>query len=258
MKLLLGLTTVFAIGSAATGALAQPAGQPPPPPPPSGSTEPPASGYTEPPPPPPAGGSPGYTQPTYYEPPPAFGKPRGANTHDGFYLRMAIGGGYFNDSVSTNATFIGSGDITISGFTTAGEFLVGGTVANGFVIGGGLLTGVVIEPDVDLGGISAQSSGNLFFGMLGPFMDYYFDPNKGLHLQVMVGLGFLTGESSDSETAVGGGLAVGLGHDWWVSDEWSLGILGRLAFAAVKVDDSFINEEHKAVQAAALFTATYH
>lgn len=240
-----------------------PTDTPPPPP----TTAPPASGYqpaqpaqpaTAPPPtgynPPP----PGYGEQRYYEPPPPRPpQPTGVNTHDGFYLRLAFGLGFFNDSI-TSETFDGDIDFTIRGFTTASEFMLGGTVARGLVLGGGFLSGLVPAPEAEVGGISGDLDTSLFFFMLGPFIDYYFDPNEGFHLQVLVGVAALSADDEDIDVAVGGGFGIGLGHEWWVADQWSIGILGRLAFASMKIDDSFLEEQHRAVQAAALFTATYH
>jgi hypothetical protein len=63
-------------------------------------------------------------------------------------------------------------------------------------------------------------------------------------MQGAIGIATVRGLSVDSARfdedtlSVGGGLMFGFGYDWWVSDEWSLGILGRLAIGFTGQDDA--------------------
>jgi hypothetical protein len=70
--------------------------------------------------------------------------------HDGFYLRLGIGGGYLIDS----AKIEGYGtrvEGTIRGAGIVTELSLGGTLGGGFVLGGGIMNAVVPSPSVKVG-----------------------------------------------------------------------------------------------------------
>lgn len=48
--------------------------------------------------------------------------------------------------------------------------------------------------------------------------------------------------------------AIGVGYDFWVAPEWSLGVMGRFAYAPLKRDDLTFST----IAPALLFTVTYH
>lgn len=156
---------------------------------------------------------------------------------------------------------------------------VGGTPAPGLVIGAtaviesteALSTGSARYSSADFAGADelAITEGLTLFG-LGPFVDWYFDPKGGLHAQAAVLLaGAASGDIEvDGKTVIdqndsgGGGLGVfaGVGYDWWVADQWSLGVLGRLGFAGVSSQKgSSPTVDHRVLMAPGLqLTATFH
>ena len=94
--------------------------------------------------------------------------------------------------------------------------------------------------------------------MFGPFVDWYLDPTAGFHLQGLIGGSRITirdetGEVSDHQP-VGGALLLGAGYEWFLGDELSLGVLGRLTFATAS-DDGFA---HTVTAGSALVSVTYH
>jgi hypothetical protein len=97
-------------------------------------------------------------------------------------------------------------------------------------------------------------------------MDYYFQPNGGLHMPMSLGFAVVRGLDAEGgrfnrdSTALGAGLLIGVGYEWWVSDEWSLGILGRLTgIVATSKDDDGRRWVHAIGSApSVLFTATYN
>ena len=197
-------------------------------------------------------------------------------THDGFYLRLGFGIGYARDSFSSNNSpeFFGSVDGTVQGATTGLEFAIGGTFGRGVVVGGGFYVEGIWTPqaldvsdDVIQGGDVEFDSTSA--GIVGPFIDWYFDPTGGFHAQAAAGLGFVKTSSSTensaglvrSHSASGTGFIVGVGHDWWVNDEWSLGVLGRamFVFARGNETDGEASWKHRAIVAPTLlFVSTYH
>jgi hypothetical protein len=175
---------------------------------------------------------------------PASPRRPGAREHDGLYLRGALGFSAYQDRFQSDTL-----DGMITGIGTASEFAVGGTVSRGLVLGGGIYSTSVLawallpeDRNVPLPAELEPTSAN--FSLIGPFVDYYFDPRRGFHLQGALGFAALTGLRFDQGgrmdtdyAAFGGGLMVGLGHEWWVGDEWSLGVLGRMTVAYVRGDD---------------------
>ena len=63
---------------------------------------------------------------------------------------------------------------------------------------------------------------------------------------------------SNVHHAGGTGLVLGVGYEWWIGDQWSAGILGRLVYGSVKGKDAGIELEHKLTIPSLLATFTFH
>jgi hypothetical protein len=180
---------------------------------------------------------------------PAIARTRGPSTdahlHDGFYLRIAMGFGGYSESIDEDGS---DASTSVRGIASASELALGGAIRPGLILGGGFWTSSVLSSERTLIDGSTPpdeviaGSGN--FTLVGPFVDWYFDARRGLHLQGALGFATVRGwdlqEAQDNPDAVsvGGGIMVGLGYEWWVSEQWSLGVLARLtAIAAVQEDD---------------------
>jgi hypothetical protein len=161
-------------------------------------------------------------------------------THEGFYLQMTVGGGYLGTSASDNRE-----DLSIRGGAFSGSVWIGGSLVPGFVLGGGATSVIAVRPKVketlqgqavDLGNPNA----GMQLSMIGLVSDWYPNPKRGLHLQAMLGYAVLsiTQNGTSSVSPSGIGLVGGLGYDFWVSAEWSAGVLGNFAYAAAKLNDA--------------------
>jgi len=180
--------------------------------------------------------------------PPAYPSKAGAQTHDGFYLRMGLGLGYLSAKDKLEFSFgnaTGGNDVTISGTGVSGEFALGGTVAPGLVLGGASQFGVFPKPKVSSGGQSVTADNGVVLSSLGFLIDYYIDPKDGFHIQGLVGYATLqsTNSSNNSKTPSGLALSAGVGKEWWVGDEWSVGILGRVQYVNAKADYGVATEK---------------
>jgi hypothetical protein len=93
------------------------------------------------------------------------------------------------------------------------------------------------------------------------------NPDKGLHLQAALGLGVQKigdgkGDSTGlrypfSQTDTGFAFMLGFGNEWWVADNWGLGILARLTMGVLGGDDdNKVHWSHTVYSPAILFTAT--
>jgi Autotransporter beta-domain len=178
-------------------------------------------------------------------------------THDGFYFRGATGLGYLHSSISAPGL-----DASMSGLAIGFDAWFGGSPIPGLAIGGGITTFDVPSPSLKSGGASQTFNGHAMLDIVGVFGDYYFDPNRGMHLEALLGYGVLgrtdnNGNSSNNDPS-GLALGVGFGNDWWVSDEWSIGVLGRLIYAPLSYSIGSVSEKYSTITPAVMATFTYH
>lgn len=190
----------------------------------------------------------------------------GAHVHDGFYLRLGTGFGAYNESIRQNAA---DDDTQVTGIASVGEIALGGALRPGVIVGGGIFSCGVLASDRAVRGPAPPSEvidSQGTFTIVGPFVDYYFDARRGLHLQGAIGFASLrglrveSGEFDKDAIALGGGVMVGFGYEWWVSNEWSLGILGRITSGFATGKDATGVRWNHAVGASpsVLFTGTYN
>jgi len=173
----------------------------------------------------------------------------GAETHNGFYFRFSLGGGGLTmqreAKGTTGSEVVYSGDSSISGGATTRELSFGGTPGGGFAIVGTLLTYRIPQPtlEFDSGAEDAELGGPLDVLVLGPGVDWFPNPNGGFHFGGTLGLAAASADTPSNtafEHIGGGGVALSaeVGYDWWIGDEWSLGVQGRLTGIGVKGEDT--------------------
>jgi hypothetical protein len=172
----------------------------------------------------------------------------GAETHNGFYMRFSLGAGGLSMQREAKGTaaseLVYSGDSSIKGGATTFELSIGGTPGGGLAIAGTLLTYRVPEPTLenDSGG-EADLGGPLDFVVLGPSVDWFPNPNGGFHFGGTIGVAVAvadtpSGNAFDHIGGGGGALSLQVGYDWWIGEEWSLGVQGRFTAAGVKGEDT--------------------
>ena len=167
------------------------------------------------------------------------------HTHDGFYMQLDAGLGYLSTSASA-----GGATEKLSGLTFPTAILLGGTVGP-VAIGGGLIMDYAPSPSgTGLTGVS------MYMVSMGVFADIYPDPHGGLHFQPFLGFGSLQASHNGAtgNSATGLVLAAGVGYDWWVADEWSIGVMGRMAYAPLSLNSI----GYSTIAPALLATFTYH
>jgi len=162
--------------------------------------------------------------------------PPGAHLHDGFYTRLGLGVGYISGTTEN--------DSSISGWGVAPDIWIGGSPTPGLALGVTLSGVSAPNPHADVaaadsggvGAVSGDARGTLTYSIFGLFADYYPMPRGGLHF--MGGFNYSVfqfkpeeGEASSSDS--GFGLFGGLGYEWWIGNEWSVGPLARLHWASV-------------------------
>lgn len=210
----------------------------------------------------------------YQGPPQESARVTGKKFHNGFYLRIGVGvGAFLGSAKASDAPSGGEGsapvydEVDSSGVAIPVEFALGGTPAPGFAIGVGSYAVHVPSALYSTGRGDYAISERADYGsisMFGPFFDYYFDPEKGFHLELAPGfVGVNPGKSdvivTDDLSGSGWGVMAGLGVETWISDQWSIGVLARTQFVSVKLKDSSDEEfDFVAFVPGLLMTLTLH
>lgn len=160
--------------------------------------------------------------------PAARAEPR---THDGFYLRIAVGPSYALGTLATSPS-----DSSSDGVGVSTQIAIGWTPRPGLVVGVGTFPSVTPGPDYD-----NVDAGGQHVSATGPFVDWYPNARKGLHAfgGLLFAAGYLDGGDRDGHVGLGAGATAGAGYDVFVSDAWSLGGIVRVtAYQLFGVDDS--------------------
>jgi hypothetical protein len=185
---------------------------------------------------------------------------KGARVHDGFYLRLGLGGGSLRGEGETTSP---DSEYTLQGGALAFDLMIGGSPSDGLVIGGAYWFNQApsASSETDLAG--TQDAELLFnFGVLGIFIDGFFDPEGGFHLGGMLGVAVSQLSNADSGSAdqsySGGAAGIFAGYDFWIADEWSLGAMLRLSGARVDNTDEDREDTMNVSSIALLFTGLYH
>jgi hypothetical protein len=248
---------------AATAALPAPAPAPPAPPsPPPGYAPPPGYGYPPPaygyPPPGYAYPPPGYAYPPGYGPPPGYSPqaeliPPGYHVHNGFYMRLALGGG--------GASASGAGE-KYSGSSLVIGAAFGGAITPSLILYGEIFGHTVPGASYETGGVSSSSGGrdlDIFGG--GPGVAYYFMPLNlylsGTFLLQQVRLS----DPNDSNRSVdltktGFGFSLMVGKEWWVSADWGVGVAAEFLVGTAK--DRYFDARWTSKGLGLVFSASYN
>lgn len=187
--------------------------------------------------------------------------------HDGVYVRLGVGVGFVRDdvSMSQSGAFGFEQEGTVTGFGQANELAVGGALAPGLILAGGFFLNAAYGVKSDFGDVETQTSDGYAVVTFGPMVDYYPDPASGLHFELGFGLGATSGVALRSMDEPGGatgyGLALGVGHEWWIAKQWGMGVLLRLQH--VEAEDNIVtllgpefDAKHSANALGLMFTAT--
>ncbi len=173
--------------------------------------------------------------------------------HDGFYMQLTGGLGYYSASADA-----GGVDQSYSGTTLPMSLMLGGTLKPGLAIGGGFFVDYSSSPTFEQNGMEVEGLDfSQYVVGLGLTVDYYLKPEGGTHFQGFLGWG---GLETSTDAGAGGSDPTGLvvfvagGHDWFITDAWSAGVMGRLAYGAFSLNDvSF-----PTIAPSLLGTLTYH
>lgn len=186
----------------------------------------------------------------------------GAYQHDGFFLRSAPGLALFRAIVTGSVQ--APRRTSVDGVGASSSLELGGTPSRGLVVGGSVWTARLDPVFVEDGKrvSSDDDSVKLTELRVGPFVDFYPRPQRGFHASV--GLSLVVQFESDTKGDAirpvwyGASLATGVGHEWFIAGEVSLGFLARFALGSLRRSAGGVTETLTFVAPELALTATYH
>ena len=188
--------------------------------------------------------------------------PPGAYTHDGFMLRMALGFGG-GQATSKLSNFQSNPDAKARGNGVAFSIDVGGSPVENLILHARLEAFSLVDPVQDGSQwFTTDGDTTLSFEVLGIGLTYYFMPHN-LFVTAVVGTAhYSVANDNRAYTSESGlGFNLELGKEWWVSENWGLGIAARLSHTSLsdaEDDDYEIGDEEVSFTGfAVLFSATY-
>jgi hypothetical protein len=186
--------------------------------------------------------------------------------HDGFYLRLSVGIG---GGVISGDGHVASGvdEVALSSFGIGSSIGLGFALIPNLILHLDLSFASFFNSDVDVDGddqgAAAYADPGLGVGEdqqlvgLGIGMTYYFMP-ANIYLSGSLGIGRVVFEDDDGDRGASSvGLAgnLMLGKEWWVANDWGIGIAAQLLL--LSVEDDLLNDVNAAALSV-LFSASYN
>ena len=177
--------------------------------------------------------------------------------HDGFYLRLTTGIGS-----STSSEKVEGEELSISGVSGNTTLGVGYAVVENLILNLDIFGNLVDNPTVEINGAEiGEANAELSISNIGIGATYYIMPaNVYLTGSIALASGTLESYGQKIESDAGYGINVAVGKEWWVSDNWGIGIAGQL-FHTVLSDEQPITGEVtdlKTTSFGILFSATFN
>jgi hypothetical protein len=179
-------------------------------------------------------------------------------THDGFFLRLAPGVGGAGTKIED-----GGDEINMDGSAGVLNIAIGGMVTETMALHGTLFGWSIADPETELieGGIeigSGELDGTLTLGGIGIGITNYF-LSSNVYFSATVGAASLELDidglgDAESDTGIAGEVSVG--KEWWVGNNWALGLAGVFGFHSIP--DSDVDENFKGAHLGVLFSATFN
>ena len=177
------------------------------------------------------------------------------------YVRIAAGIGFpFGPDIADVYDGRNQQELQFSGYSFAIDWMGGRVMLPWLVLGLGVTSDSVLSGTVKTEDQEERDlRESLYFAVIGGFVDVYTSPPAGLHFQALLGLAHLSrSENLGQNTANGFGAVLGVGYEFAVGERWNLGVLGRVAFSSLSMDE--VNGESPSpsvYEPSLLWTATF-
>ena len=177
--------------------------------------------------------------------------------HDGFYLRLATGGG----GTAAVEEYAGN-EFMISGESSNTTIGIGYALRENFIVNVDIFGSIMVDPELELNGeVIGDTDAEVTFSNIGLGLTYYIMPSN-FYLSGSFGFAMASIETDYAtfDTDLGYGLNMMIGKEWWVSDNWGLGIAAHLFYSVIPDNDDYIEEETylNTASIGILFSATFN
>jgi hypothetical protein len=175
--------------------------------------------------------------------------------HDGFFFRAAPGFGW-----NTTSSEPGGKKTELSGVSGLFNLAIGGAVAQDLILHLDLSGVSTSDPKVKINGteqVSNVSSSTTTLAAIG--LTYYFPSNMYVTGAAGIAKSKAKAGGIEGSTDDGYGVNAMVGKEWWVSDNWGIGVAGQ--FLYTNCPDRDINgfsSDVKSTSFGVLFSATYN
>ena len=175
-----------------------------------------------------------------------------SGSHKGLYMRFqpGIGFGYANFEDLIEA-YGGSGAFSMH---------IGGTVADNLIIFGKFSSNSITDPTITiLGSVTGESKDTKYtVNAFGAGLTYYLPVNFYLSGSLDIAMSNLTIGDYELESDAGLGMELSLGKEWFVSENWGLGLALMTQFSKMTGKDKDDEYELGNVFFGLMFSATYN
>lgn len=188
-------------------------------------------------------------------------KKEGYHTHDGFYISPNLG--WISGTIKCNEIAGGRNyDMELSGDGLLLDLKIGGTVAENLILHGTIISSAVPEPKITIGGGTYPSKDNVFIGEVtyGVGLTYYLMP-ANFYVSGTLGFGCFSFDNSEDKMQTDKGLSFQLkfGKEWWVSDNWGLGLGLCYYYTTLEYEpENNITDKWSSGRFSLLFSATFN
>ena len=162
-----------------------------------------------------------------------------SHTHDGFFLNLALGFGYQGFTYDANKALY---DMEANGMSSEFDLKLGGRIAPNTLLHAtilGVANSSEIEGKKDGKKIGSTSDKSESMSMLGIGVTYYLPEN--IFFSGSIGMAaFNLQDNTDEDNEIEGqtdrgiGVQVAVGKEWWVSDNWGLGVSAAFTYGAAE------------------------
>jgi hypothetical protein len=168
----------------------------------------------------------------------------GVHEHDGFALRLSGGFGYMK--ASTEETMYDTKvDTTLTGTGPIMSIAPGFTIGDNLTINADIFGARVSDPELEMKGggesetMDLKGDGTLY--AIGVGITYYLQPSN-LYIAGSVGKAYFKFEPEEGEEIEDEGFAVNVmvGKEWWVADQWGIGVAGQFIYADIEDTSTMI------------------
>jgi hypothetical protein len=179
------------------------------------------------------------------------------NTHDGFFFRAHLG---FGSGEVVYEDFFPGEDLVFTGLTGLFSLQLGFAIVDNVIIHGLLTSYAMQDPDVELGGASASTTDTeISIFELGVGMTLYAMPsNFYFSASLTFPEATLTIDNTEGSSDTGMGVYAAIGKEWWVSENWGLGIALFVHYGVMPDQPPYEDHDIKSLIFGIAFSATYN